>query len=170
MRINGSAQADILNAEMIQKGVDLDALLVPLHEYQRFIGQGGRSVLASYPHLYLFRWNVLKYYELLFASRVLNERAIDEHYAGAEQAIERIVEFDSAAGNRYGLLRARVLALLLGAVKQPLRAVDLEELRGAALEGGYGFEARLLRQLQAPEGLLPVDLRTVLRFYPFVHQ
>jgi hypothetical protein len=163
-------QADILNAEMIQSGSDLDGLLVALHKYQRFIGQGGRTVLASYPHLYFFRWHVLKYYDLLLTARTVDERAIDEQYAGAERSVERILELDAASGNQYGLLRGRILRMLLGAIRQRPRDAVLTQLLDASREGGYQFETRLLEHLRAPNDLAPVDVQTILRFYPFVHQ
>jgi hypothetical protein len=163
-------QADIVNAEMIQSGADLDGVLVGLHEYKRFIDQSGRTGLASYPYLYFFRWHILRYYQPVYSGVPGDQQAADEHYSGAQRALGRILELDQAAGNDYGVLRARVLTLLLSAVKGPPDPDTVRDLRAAARDRGYEREARLLASLEARDVLLVLDLHTILRFYPFVHQ
>ena len=62
-------QADILYAEMIEYGADLDSFKVRLSTYERFIESTGFEDIASYPQLHYLRWHMLKYYQVLVRNR-----------------------------------------------------------------------------------------------------
>jgi hypothetical protein len=163
-------QADILNADMLQRNVDLDALSARLHEYQRFIVGAGFDDLLSYPHFYFMRWHVLKYYAVLLDPDTRHSRTSDEHLDEAQRHLRCIVRFDTASGNAYGLLRAKLLSLLLRGVRKPLDRRELSLLKQRADARGYGLESRLLARLSDERGLTSGELRTIFRVYPFVHQ
>jgi hypothetical protein len=162
-------QADVLNATMIQDAVDLDALAVDLHSYKSFIEEASFESLASYPHFYFFRWNVLKHYDVLLRGNG-DPRTSDELLADARREVERVAELDADAGNDYGVLRAELLALLLDAVRKPLDVDEVRALEARMAERGYGSEQRLLRHLAERQSLTSTDLRAIFRFYPFVQQ
>ncbi len=161
--------ADVLNATMFQDDVDLDSLVVDLYSYKSFIEEAGFESLASYPHLYFFRWNVLKYYDVLLRGNG-DSRASDELLASAGREVERIAELDAAVSNDYGVLRAELLGLLLAAIREPLDLGEVRALEARMAKRGYGSEQRLLRQLAERESLTSAELRAILRFFPFVQQ
>jgi hypothetical protein len=162
-------QAEVLNATMIQDEVDLDSLVVDLHSYKRFIEDAGFESLASYPHLYFFRWNVLKYYDVLLRGNG-DPSASDQLLPNARREVERVAELDMAAGNDYGVLRAELLGLLLAAVRDPLDPGEVRALEARMAKRGYGSEQRLLRHLAERKSLTSAELREILRFVPFVQQ
>jgi hypothetical protein len=163
-------QADVLFTDMIEEGVTLDDFGVGLHQYERFIKRTGIEDIASYPHLYFLRWHMLKYYEVLPQVNRLAPQQADDHLDAAHRRLQRVVELDSAAGNKYGLMRAEMLEILLRWVKGPPAEEELRSLAQQMSEHGYGWERRLLDHL-ADSGPLPfLELREVFRFYPFVGQ
>lgn len=163
-------QADILNADMIGRDADLDALAVRLHAYQRFIVGTGFDDLLSYPHFYFVRWHMLKYYAVLLNPGTQHARTADEHLNEARRHLRRVVDFDTAAGNAYGLLRAELLSLLLRGVRKPLDPKELSSLQRRMEIQGFGRESRLLSHMQGQPKLTSSELRAIFRFYPFVHQ
>ena len=163
-------QADIVNAEMVQTGANLDELIGALRQYERYIAGDERSELASYPHLYFFRWHVLKYYAVLLNPNTTDHAAADEHFGKAQKCLQQITRLDSAGDNRYGLLRARLLSLLLSGIKEPLVPSELAALHGHMAEQGYRFEQRLIGHLIGTQPVSPGQLHNILRFYPLVHQ
>jgi hypothetical protein len=164
-------QADILNAEMVQPGADMDneGLRKALKGYERFIVSNEFNSLNSYPHFYFLRWNVLKRQELLLTSSDSTEA--DAYLSDAERHLDKILELDDKAGNVYGQLRARLLALLLEGLSERLEIGDLVTLRREMTVRGYGFESDLLSHLIEREGKVkPAEMGQIFRFYPFVHQ
>jgi hypothetical protein len=162
-------EADILNTAMIDDSRDLDALTDKLHDYQRFITETGFKDLASYPHLYFVRWHVLRRYRALRGG-ASDLRTIDEELDAARWHLRRIVELDTEVHNEYGLMRAKVLEVLLLWLLEPPRAEELKGLSANMAARGYGREERLLAHL-AGRGPLPIlELERIFRFYPFVHQ
>lgn len=165
-------RADILNADMIQDGADLDGDVIrrQLREYSAF-GAANFRTIASYPHFYFFRWCILKYYEVLLDPRTSDVSVADAHLAEAARYLARILDLDVKAGNEYGVLRAELLGVLLQGVTAPPAERRLTDLEQRMTDRGYGFEARLLRRLtEKPGWISPSELRTIFRFYPFVHQ
>lgn len=163
-------EADVLNAEIIEQGADLDELTLRLHEYKRFIRTTGFPDIAAYPHLYFFRWHVLKYYAVVVDASVGDARTADEHRSEAGRHLREVQLRDEATANEYGLLRAELLGELLDTIGRPPREDVLGDIGRRADERGYGFESRLARHLSARPSITAAELRTVLRFYPFVHQ
>lgn len=163
-------QADVLNAEMIDRECDLDTLTVGLHEYERFIADTGFPDIASYPHLFFLRWNILKYYRVIAESGSSAPRAAQEHLASARRHLQQIVALDTKAGNEYGLMRAKLLGVLLRWVEKPPRVNELKSLSAQMAERGYAREERLLDHLAEREPLPILELRDIFRFYPFVGQ
>jgi hypothetical protein len=163
-------QADVLNASMQRSELDLDPLWPRLVEYERFIRDTGFPDLASYPSLYFFRWHLLKYYAVLREAGGEDVGDADYHLVEASRQLHMIIARDSASGNRYGLLRARVLEALLAGVRAPLDVDALGRLQKQACRRRYGFERRLLARLIDVSSVTPSHLQTIVRFYPFVHQ
>lgn len=163
-------EADVLNAQMIERNCDLEGLTVKLHEYERFILDTGFPDIASYPQLYFLRWHMLRYYRCLLQTPVPATDAADVQLASAQERLRRVVELDSEVGNEYGLMRARLLELLLQWVREPPDAERVTSLAAEVQSRGYAREARLLDRL-AGSRLLPIDeLHAIFRFYPFVGQ
>jgi phytoene dehydrogenase-like protein len=135
------------------------------------VGEANFKLVRSYPHFYHLRWHMLMYYAALFERRG-GRTEPETDLTQAKQHLERVIHFDSEAGNDYGVLRARLLALLLRAVTEPLSSCEREmvELKPRMAERGYGFEAKLLGHLIERRGVTPEELRSIFRFYPFVHQ
>jgi hypothetical protein len=160
-------QADILNAEMIEQGVALDAFADRLSDYRDF-GAANFKLVRSYPHFYTLRWHMLRYYDVHENAR--SDSAPD--LIAAHRHLERVLHFDTEARNRYGVMRGRLLGVLLRAVTQPLSACkrELNQLHPEMLRCRYGFEAKLIAHLLERDGLHPEELRLIFRFYPFVHQ
>ena len=163
-------QADILNAEMIETGCNLDGLEVRLREYQRFIVDTGFPDIASYPHLYYLRWHMLQYYRGLAYAATPGPASADEHLAAAWRHLRQIIELDTEVGNEYGLMRAMLLSVLLGWVLEPPETRDLTFLAAQMQKRGYMREATLLGHLAGRQPLPIAELHRVFRFYPFVGQ
>lgn len=162
-------EADLLNTAMIDRACDLDSLTGRLHEYQRFIEGTGFRDLGSYPHLYFLRWHVLKRYRAMAASPS-GLASADQHLDAAWWHLRQIVNLDTDVGNEYGLMRAQMLGVLLQWLLEPPAAETLMSLSARMAEQGYGREDKLLVHL-AGRGPLPIlELASVFRFYPFVHQ
>jgi hypothetical protein len=164
-------KADLLNAEMIASDADLERVERLLREYTAF-GAANFKSIASYPHLYWIRWHMLKYYEAAYKG--LDPGAMDYHFAEAQSNLERVIELDTIAGNRYGLMRAGLLGVLLRAVRHQVDVASLTELERASAMQRYGVEMQLISyikdKLTPGERIAQVDLRQAFRFYPFVHQ
>lgn len=163
-------KADVMNAEMIETGCELDRFVIPLRNYERFIDSTGFEDLASYPQFHFLRWHMLKYYETVGKGGSLGARRAKEHLDAARMRLRRITAFDTAANNQYGLMRAKLLGLLLRWVEKPPHPAELTALSRQMEERGYERERRLLDHL-AGQGSLPIlELRDIFRFYPFVGQ
>jgi hypothetical protein len=164
-------KADILNAKMIADPADAEEVQRLLSDYST-VGAANFRSIASYPHFYQFRWQILQYYGTLLDLRTVDPTTADQHLGNAEWYLERLEALDRRAGNEYGLFRASVLSVLLRSVtsKRPLDRHELTMLAQRATGHGYVFEQRLLRRLIDEEGARHTDLRAIFRFYPFVHQ
>lgn len=163
-------QADVLYTEMIANDCDLDALTVKLWDYERFVQQSGFVNIASYPHLYFLRWHVLQHYRAVSQGRTDADRRSREHLSAAWQRWERVVELDTNVYNEYGLMRARLLEMLLRTVEKAPDPAELESLAKRMASQGYGREERLLTHLARQRPLVITQTRDVFRFYPFVGQ
>lgn len=162
-------KADVLNARMIQVGVDLRSLTAALSEYREFISHGNFTTLNGYPHFYYFRWHILRYYAELSQGNVL--AAGDEPVVEAGRALENMIGCDRESGNRYGVQRGKLLKVLLEGVDKPLDIARLAELMSEMERLGYGFERDLLARLVRQEGHVSfVEMMDLFRYYPFVHQ
>lgn len=162
-------QADLLNAELLSTEVDFGRVESLLLEYRYFIQSIGFGDMASYPYLYFCRWNVLKRFALLL-NPVPDLRTADEYLEEAHRCLRFAESLDEKVSNKYGLFRVRLLRLLLDAMRTPLRAAVINELRGQAEASEYRLEGRLLRHLRDQPALRPADLQQIFRFYPIVHQ
>lgn len=163
-------QADVLNADMIETGRNLDAFDIRLREYERFIIDTGFRDIASYPHLYYVRWHMLQYYRALAHATTHAPRSADEHLAAAWRHLRQIIELDTEVGNEYGLMRAKLLGVLLRWVREPPARRELTSLAAQMQERGYMREATLLAHLAGRQPLPIAELHRVFRFYPFVGQ
>jgi hypothetical protein len=155
---------------MIETGRSLDGLDVRLREYQRFIDSTGFRDIASYPHLYYVRWHMLQYYRALAYGATPAPGSADEHLAAAWRHLRQIIELDTEVGNAYGLMRAKLLGVLLGWVREPPATRELTSLAAQMQERGYMREAMLLAHLAGRQPLPIAELHGVFRFYPFVGQ
>lgn len=164
-------RADILNSEMIEQGVLLEEFREPLRQYRLF-GEANFKLVRSYPHFYHLRWHMLKHYAALFDVRADADGTPEADLEQAQQHLEWVIHFDSEARNDYGVMRARLLGVLLRAVREPLAQCEREllELQPRMAERGYGFEVKLIGHLLERDGITPEELRSIFRFYPFVHQ
>lgn len=164
--------ADVMNARMIQDDANPEDVERSLAGYAA-LGESFRTI-ASYPHIYRLRWHILLYYRALL--RDGTPTLADHHLREARARLQSIIELDRSVGNAYGLARAKVLALLMRAVGSPtdddpaFDRVELDTLAREMAEARYGFELKLLRHLAARDRLTAEELRTIFRFYPFVHQ
>jgi hypothetical protein len=163
-------KAELLNSAMIETNATLDDSLGELNEYKRLFAVADYPSLASYPHFYFLRWNILKHYEMLARAAPAESGMADHHLDESKRHLARIVELDTVAGNRYGLLRAKLLGALLRAVREPLADCGLPALEQEMRTSGYEREARLLTHLIDEGAISQVDLWTIFRFYPFVNQ
>jgi hypothetical protein len=163
-------QADVLNADMIETGRNLDAFDIRLREYERFIIDTGFRDIASYPHLYFLRWHMLQYYRDLVYAAAPAPGSADEHLAAAWRHLRKVIELDTEVGNEYGLMRAKLLGVLLGWVREPPATRELTSLAAQMQERGYMREATLLAHLAGRQPLPIAELHRVFRFYPFVGQ
>lgn len=163
--------AEALNARMIEREADLGDIGDELDEYEKFIVDGAQNMLASYPHFYRFRREMIGY----FAAIKDPEPAPDQssaHLRKAAQQLDHVLVLDREVGNRYGELRAELLAILLRSVENQTSPDErqLAELESRAESHGYGFEQRLLRHIATQNSLSPLELAEIFRFYPFVNQ
>lgn len=166
-------QADVLNVRMIQAGAELDALSVDLHTYERFVEDTGFADIRSYPQLYFMRWHILRHFAGLVApdsaARTLDD---DAELDQAADRLGRAVLYDTAAGNEYGLHRAELFGMLLGALRQrqPFDSAAALALAERMSARRYGFGAEFLRHF-ANSGPVPITrLIAAFRYYPIVHQ
>lgn len=162
--------ADILNAEMIERGRDLEPFNSRLHQYERFIVGTGFKDLASYPHLYFLRWHMLRYYQVLVEASTADPTSVVEDLAAAWRHLRQIIDLDTEVRNEYGLMRAKLLEILLRWAEGPPAMAELTGLAARMAERGYAREERLLTHLAERGALRPADLAVVFRFYPFVGQ
>jgi hypothetical protein len=163
-------KAELLNSAMIETNATLDDSLGDLNEYRRLFAAADYPSLASYPHFYFLRWNVLKYYEALKRTMPAESGMADHHLAEAKRHLARIIELDTVAGNAYGLLRAKLIGALLQAVREPLADCGLPAIEQEMRASGYARETRLLTHLIDEQAISQEDLTTIFRFYPFVNQ
>jgi hypothetical protein len=162
-------QADVLNSELMSTDADFTRIEGLLNEYRRFIEASGFEDMASYPYLYLCRWNVLKRFAQLL-NPVPDLRAADEYLDEAHKCLQLVEVLDRKVNNRYGLFRATLLRQLLEGVAAPLDTSSLSELGRQAEQNCYGFEEKLVLHLRNQPALRPTDLKEIFRFYPIVHQ
>lgn len=169
-------QAESLDAKMIEANVELEAMDDSLDEYEQFIVGGEQSMLASYPHLYRFRRDMLMYFRILLEPEVVG--SANAALQKAEQRLKRVLLCDEKVQNLYGQVRATLLGLLLEALKgysPDSGELILDEVRLNAMANRiepyrFGFEQRLLRHLATRDSISAPELREVFRFYPFVNQ
>ena len=166
-------QADVLNARMIQTGVDLDRFASDLHTYEQYIEKTGFADIRSYPQLYYARWHVLRHFAALATPGAASPTAgstaeLDQ----AARRLERAITYDTAVENAYGLHRAELLSLLLRSLTQ-IQPFDIDEalaLGDRMRTRRYNFEAELLTRL-TEMGRVPIStLFAAFRYYPIVHQ
>lgn len=163
--------AETLNARMIEREANLDALDGALEKYEDFIVGGSQNMLASYPQFYRFRREMIRYFRIaLDPEPAPDESAV--HLSEAARYLDRVLALDRTVGNRYGELRAELLTLLLRCLheKKPLDEVELAEMERRAAHHGYGFEQKLLRHLAERNPPTAFELAEIFRFYPFVNQ
>lgn len=160
--------AEALNAQMTERGADLQALDEPLNKYEEFIVAGSQNMLASFPHFYRFRREMLAYQAITGP----DPAAGGAHLRQAKHYLDRVLTLDRAVGNRYGEFRAELLMLLHHCVESvtPLDPEDLATMEKVATSSGYGFEQRLLRHIAAINAPSSLQLTEIIRFYPFVNQ
>lgn len=163
-------QAEALNAEMIQAGSDLDGFRVQLNAYKEFVEGTGFEDIYSYPRFYYFRWCMLKHYQALFDATASQAPTANHYLDRASSYLQEMIELDTAVSNRYGLARARLLALLLRAVGDPVEPAAWTALAEEMGADGYHFEERLGHHLAARPTPSHTELREIFRFYPFVQQ
>ena len=163
-------QADVLNAEMVQAEGDLDQFVVRLNGYQEFIESAAFEDLYSYPRFYFFRWCILKYYRTLLDVGASDPRMADHYLERASTYLREMADLDAAVDNGYGLARAKLLKLLLGAVRDEVESTAWAALAEEMGRDGYHFEECLGRHLAARPTLTHTELREIFRFYPFVQQ
>jgi hypothetical protein len=171
-------QAEILNTKMIEANANLAALDQPLDDYEQFIVNGEQSMLASYPHLYRFRRDMLIYFQVLLDLQPDDHNHIQHYLDRAERHLQCASKLDAEVGNTYGQMRAELLEFLV----RPLRHSEfdgadltLDETELGAIMNRmsghrYGFEQRLLRHLRNRTPFTVLELREIFRFYPFVNQ
>jgi energy-coupling factor transporter ATP-binding protein EcfA2 len=163
-------RADIMNCGLMNAGAGLSTVENDLYDYAEFIQKTGFSDIASYPHLYFFRWHILSYYQALLEGHASAVRTADEHLSEARRHLRHVIELDRACGNKYGLFRAEVLSALVDGIRRAFSSRPLKRLAEDATEAGYNFESKLLHHLMTRVSVTGEELRTILRFYPFVHQ
>jgi hypothetical protein len=162
-------QADVLNAEMVMSDAPLTDLTVRLHLYEQFIRAADFADLASYPHLYFARWHVLSHYAAALQP-AQGPSDVEDHLGAAERRLLAASACDQEAGNRFGCLRSSLLLALVRATSAPLERAPLERLHAEAAMESYESERRLVEHVLEADGLTSAELRTILRFYPIVHQ
>ena len=161
---------DVVNAELMVASPELlDSAESKLHSYEDFIRESGFADLASLPHVYLFRYHCLRYFDGLL-ERGQSWRTPDEHLAEARRHIREAVALDDASGNVYGRLRADLLGLFLDAAQQPFRAAAAHALSARAERGDYVGMSRVLDVAASFGQLTNTEVRALLRFTPVVHQ
>lgn len=160
--------ADILNLKMVEPSPDPGTIEQLLHAYEA-LGQQHFRLIASYPHYYWMKWHVLEFSRHM--STAGNTHDASQQLAMARARLTTVERLDLEVGNEYGVLRARMLRLLLDSTESPLDLNALGKLRSEMAAHSYGFEARLLAHIavQADDMSL-TDLIDVFRYYPFVHQ
>lgn len=164
-------QADLLNARMIDPAHEVDEVdEVERVKYERFIAGTGFDDIASYPHLGYVRWNMLMRYRVLRAGGPSAAGAAAAHLDEARRHLDRVVELDTHVGNEYGLMRARLLEILMRGVDTPPAPEDLASLAVEMAKRGYAREEKLLVHLAGRRPLPNHELEAVFRYYPFVGQ
>ncbi len=164
-------KADLANAAMMQTDAPLDQIAADLSDYKQRLDTTRFPAVASFPHFYLLRWNMLSYYRAMPSAEPALSTGARHHLDKAEQHLGRMVELDTVAENAYGLLRSRLLASLLAMARGRLLAdCGLPELRQEMAANRYAREVRLLDHLIEVGEIDHVKLLTLFRFYPFVNQ
>jgi hypothetical protein len=164
-------QADILNLDLQEPGGDLDRLRPKLVEYELFIRKTGFGDIASYPHVYWFRWHIANRFRVLETGYPL--ALVDQHDIEAKKHLERAHLLDAACGNLYGMWRCDFLKTVfdcLGAGDERDVSIRLFELRKKAERLGYVRDSNIIDDLAAAPSLSVHNVRQVLLYYPIVHQ
>lgn len=161
---------DVVNAELMVASPELlDSAESKLYSYKDFIRESGFADLASLPHVYLFRYHCLRYFDGLL-ERGQSWRTPDEHLAAARCHIREAGALDEAVGNAYGHLRAEVFGMILDAAQQPLPATALEDLKLRTRRLDYAGLSRVLDVAASFGQITNTEARALLRFTPVVHQ
>jgi hypothetical protein len=113
---------------------------------------------------------MLKRDQVLLTAEGSGSRTSEEYLGEAAWHLQRMTELDKAVGNQYGLMRTQMFDLLLSGLHEPIPRSQLLSMGDRMEEAHYGFEARLMQHLAAKPTVSHTDLRTIFRYYPFVHQ
>lgn len=164
--------ADLLNLDICDPKSNLDDVQAKLHDYESFIRDSGFSDIASYAHVYWFRWHVAKRIRLLERDQP-NLEDVDWHDGEARRRIKLAEVCDHASHNNYGQWRCQLFRVLFACLSpgDPDAAVEeLHLLRARATKAGYARDAALLGHLLGGDRLSLLRVRQSLLFHPFVHQ
>jgi hypothetical protein len=171
-------RAETTNAAMIARSADPEAIKKSLGKYEQFIVQGQQIMLASYPHLYRFRWELMTCFSSCLGPIESKPEGADYRLESAARRLQKVIVLDFEAGNLYGQKRAELLSILLSMaldcnVAEPELSVDGNGLThlGRLLQAHhYGFEQRLVSHLLERQVISWSELGNIFRFYPFVNQ
>lgn len=160
---------DVVNAQlMIASHDELRNAAEHLHSYARYIEQTGFADIASLPHMYFLRYHSLCYFDA--TGRGVDGPTSEEHLEAARRHVHTARRLDEAAGNDYGVLRSEIFDLLLDAVQQPIPTEAAQGLSHRAERAGYVGLKRAVAPMATSTRLTNMEVRTLLRFIPVVHQ
>lgn len=163
--------ADVLNCRMQLAAVDeLGDITPAIAEYEQFIRKSRFFELASYPHLYWFRWHMLARSRSLAAGYMPYEDP-EFHLREARRHISVAYTRDRAAANRYGVRRAMFLESLCrlpdGGPQAIARLESVIRHAQRHWDGPFAaFGSHLLRD--GKPYIHEVD--RVILFFPIIHQ
>ncbi|MGB3222876.1 MAG: hypothetical protein WBB23_08755 [Desulforhopalus sp.] len=167
---------DLLNVSIQKPNSDLSVTRIKLAKYRNFIEKTGFADLASYPHVYTFRFAIRCWRDAVLDQNVYesNPNSIDEFREDAERALNNIKVLDENSGNIYGLWRVGFYQILLDALSgkngHDQILSRLREYAELATRKGFNGDAEFINKLIKAENLKVGLVMNAAIFHPFVHQ
>lgn len=171
----------IMELEMLKENPNMDDTLIQLNAFAKFIYETGFRDLKAYPHLFLFKFNYLRSFQVLhnighYDSKKSTSQVLwdsDYYRKIARNDLERAIEIHRTENNSFGILRGGLLLALTDLVASQdyehfqKSLLDLRE-KGASY--GYKRELRIIEKCLRDEKMGLQEVLDIIKFYPIVLQ
>lgn len=166
-------KARVLELNIARGDVDVNSIKIKLLQYSKFINDCGVNDLQPYPHVYEFKFNITKSYEVMCSGSYIDDFSLYFDQAKKELNIARNMFYNT--NNHYGVVMCDMYnSFLYGIEKRDTEAIKTRLI-------SVSYEARknnYMRINKAIENIIHDENKVVswvyfmnlVKFFPFVHQ